>query len=91
LVRVRIHRRQHDYASLFHAVAAPPRTALKAVHVTPQLQRARGELVPSFTHFLDLPILFLIIALGTVRPTTWALFVIGSLAAIAVATLLTIE
>jgi hypothetical protein len=66
------------------------RTALEAGHVTPQLQRARGELVPSFTHFLDLPILFLIIALGTVRPTTWALFVIGSLAAIAVATLLTI-
>ncbi len=66
------------------------RTALEAGYVTPELQRARGELVPSFTHFLDLPILFLIIALGTVRPTTWALFVVGSLAAIAVATLLTI-
>lgn len=58
--------------------------------MTPELQRARGELVPSFTHFLDLPILFIIIALGTIRPTTWALFFVGSLAAIAVATVLTI-
>jgi hypothetical protein len=46
--------------------------ALEAGHVTPELQRARGELVPSFTHFLDLPILFIIIALGTIRPTTGA-------------------
>lgn len=66
------------------------RIALEAGHVTPELQRARGELVPSFTHFLDLPILFLIIALGAIQPTTWALFLIGSLAAIAVATALTI-
>ncbi|KAB2940702.1 MAG: DUF2269 domain-containing protein [Hyphomicrobium sp.] len=66
------------------------RIALKSGHVTPELQRARGELVPSFTHFLDLPILFLIIALGTIRPTTWAMFFVGSLAAIALAALLTI-
>ncbi len=66
------------------------RIALKVGHVTPELQRARGELVPSFTHFLDVPILFLIIALGTIRPTTWALFLVGSLAAIALASLLTI-
>jgi hypothetical protein len=46
--------------------------------------------VPSFTHFLDLPILFLIIALGTIRPTTWTLFFVGSLVAIALATVLTI-
>lgn len=66
------------------------RIALEAGHVTPELQCARGELVPSFTHFLDLPILFVIIALGTIRPTTWTLFFVGSLAAIALATLLTI-
>jgi hypothetical protein len=65
-------------------------TALKAGHVTPDLQRARGELVPSFTHFLDLPALFLIIALGTIKPDTWVLFFVGSLAAIALATVLTI-
>lgn len=66
------------------------RTALEAGRVTPDLQRARGELVPSFTHFLDLPILFLIVALGAIQPTTWALFFVGSLTAIAVAAVLTI-
>jgi len=66
------------------------RTALQVGHITPELQRARGELVPSFTHFLDLPALFLIIAQGAIQPTTWTLFLVGSLAAIAIATLLTI-
>jgi hypothetical protein len=66
------------------------RIAVEAGCITPELQRARGELVPSFTHFLDLPILFLIIALGAMQPATWALFLVGSLAAIALATLLTI-
>jgi uncharacterized membrane protein len=66
------------------------RSALDAGQVTPELQIARGELVPTFTHFLDLPILFLIIALGAIQPTTWALFLVGSVAAVALATLLTI-
>jgi hypothetical protein len=44
------------------------RSALDAGHSTSELQRARGELVPTFMHFLDLPLLFLIIALGTTRP-----------------------
>ena len=66
------------------------RTALQVGHITPELQRARGELVPSFTHFLDLPALFLIIAQGAIQPTTWTLFLVGSLAAIAIASLLTI-
>jgi hypothetical protein len=63
--------------------------ALEAGHVTAELQRARGEVVPAFTHFLDLPILFLIIALGAIQPTTWALFFVGSLTAIVVAIVLT--
>ncbi len=66
------------------------RAALNAGHVTPELQHARRELTPTFTHFLDLPLLFLIIALGAIRPADWALFFAGSLAAIALATLLTI-
>jgi WD40 repeat protein len=33
-------------------------------------------------HFLDLPMLFLIIALGATQPTTWTLFFVGSLAAL---------
>jgi uncharacterized membrane protein len=66
------------------------RTALDVGHITPELQQARGELVPTFTHFLDLPELFLIVALGATQPTTWTLFFAGSLAAVALATLMTI-
>jgi hypothetical protein len=66
------------------------RTALDAGDMIPELQHARGELVPTFTHFLDLPLLFLIIALGAIQPTTWTLFFVGSIAAIVLATLLTV-
>jgi uncharacterized membrane protein len=66
------------------------RSALDAGHVTPELQHARSELVPTFTHFLDLPMLFLIIALGTTQPTTWTLFLAGLFASISLATLLTL-
>ncbi|WP_245257548.1 DUF2269 domain-containing protein [Methylocapsa acidiphila] len=66
------------------------RAALAAGSITPELRRARGETLPTFTHFLDLPMLFLIIALGAMRPTSWTLFLIGSAAALALATLFTI-
>lgn len=66
------------------------RSALDAGQVTPELQHARGELMPTFTHFLDLPMLFLIIALGTMQPTRWTLFFTGSFAAIVLAILLTL-
>lgn len=65
------------------------REALEIGRFTPQLERERAKLVPSFTHFLDLPMLFIIIALGTIRPNSWDLFFIGSLVAIAIATALT--
>ncbi|MBI1866721.1 MAG: DUF2269 domain-containing protein [Methylocystis sp.] len=58
------------------------RAALAAGRITPELQEARGEALPTFTHFLDLPMLFLIIALGTMQPTTWTLFFAGSAAAL---------
>jgi uncharacterized membrane protein len=57
---------------------------------TPQLERARAETVAAFTHFLDLPILFLIVALGVIRPNTWGLFTAGAVASVAAATALTI-
>lgn len=66
------------------------REALAVGDFTPELQRARGELVPSFTHFLDLPALLLIIAQGAIKPTSWSMFLIGSVIAIAIATVLTI-
>jgi hypothetical protein len=58
------------------------RTALDAGDPAIKLQRARGEFVPTFTHFLDPPILFLIIALGAVRPATRTLFFAGWFAAL---------
>jgi len=57
---------------------------------TPQLERARAESVATFTHFLDLPILFLIVALGVIKPATWAPFLAGLVASITIAIALTI-
>jgi uncharacterized membrane protein len=66
------------------------RRALEQGHFTSELERARGERVPSFTHFLDLPILTLIIALGTLKPDSWTLFIAGSVISVIVATALTL-
>jgi len=57
---------------------------------TSELEKARAENVPAFTHFLDLPMLFLIITLGALKPDTWEVFIVGSLAAIALAAALTL-
>jgi uncharacterized membrane protein len=66
------------------------RRALAEGRVTPELTAARNETVPTFTHFLDLPLLFVIIALGVLQPATWSLFLAGSSAAALVAAFLTI-
>ncbi len=68
------------------------RAALATGDFTPELTRARGEGVPTFTHFLDLPVLFLIVALGAIRPTDWTLFAagLGLGLALAIATVLTL-
>jgi uncharacterized membrane protein len=66
------------------------KNALEQGSVTPELTRARRAPVPTFTHFLDLPILFVIVALGAMRPNTWALFLIGMAVAVLVATILTL-
>jgi hypothetical protein len=66
------------------------REALSVGNFTPQLERTRAESVPTFTHFLDLPILFLIVSLGTLKPEGWALFVVGSFIALVFATALTL-
>jgi uncharacterized membrane protein len=64
--------------------------ALSIGTFTPQLEKARAENVPTFTHFLDLPILFLIISLGALKPQSWSLFIVGSLIALAIAVALTL-
>jgi uncharacterized membrane protein YecN with MAPEG domain len=66
------------------------RDALAAGGFTTQLERARAEHLATFTHFLDLPILFLIVSLGTLKPTTWTVFAAGLVVAVGVATALTI-
>ncbi len=64
------------------------RVALEQGLVTPELERARKKHLPTFTHFLDLPILFVIVALGAMRPATWRFFLVGTALAVAVATVL---
>jgi len=64
--------------------------ALRVGEFTPELEKARAENVPAFTHFLDLPMLFLIITLGALKPDNWDVFVVGSLFAIALVVALTV-
>jgi hypothetical protein len=58
--------------------------------VTAELAEARRDHVPTFTHFLDIPILFVIVALGAMRPNTWTLFAAGTLLALVAAAILTL-
>jgi uncharacterized membrane protein len=54
------------------------------------LTRARQERVPTFTHFLDIPMLVLIVSLGAIRPATWSPFIVGTVCAFAIAAILTL-
>jgi uncharacterized membrane protein len=65
------------------------RQALEVGYFPLELQRERGKLVPSFTHYLDLPVLILIIALGTLKPESWMVFIVGSIIAVVLASALT--
>jgi uncharacterized membrane protein len=53
------------------------RLAVTEGRVTPELAHARAEHLASFTHFLDIPILLVIVSLGALRPSDWTQFVIG--------------
>lgn len=64
------------------------REALAAGRPTPELVRARREQLASFTHFLDIPILVVIVSLGALRPSDWTQFFVATALAIAVASLL---
>lgn len=63
--------------------------AIKTGGFTPDLEKARAESIPTFTHFLDLPMLFLIVALGVIKPDSWTLFIVGAVVAVLVAIVLT--
>jgi hypothetical protein len=66
------------------------REAVELGRVTAALEEARRERVPTFTHFLDIPILFVIVMLGAMRPNTWTLFTTGTAFALAAAAILTL-
>jgi uncharacterized membrane protein len=53
-------------------------------------EAARHAGVPTFTHFLDLPLFLVIVSLGVVRPTSWALFVSGTAVSLFIAAVLSI-
>ena len=56
---------------------------------TPELSRARQELIPTFTHFLDIPLLMVIVSLGVIQPASWVQFIVGTICAIGMAAALT--
>lgn len=64
------------------------RAAMATGAITPELARARAEQLASFTHFLDMPILLVIVSLGMLRPSDWTQFVIGATIAVTIAAVL---
>jgi predicted integral membrane protein DUF2269 len=66
------------------------RDALNRGAVTLELAEARLHRVPTFTHFLDLPILLVIVALGATRSNTWKLFAVATVLAVGAAMILTL-
>ncbi|SET27276.1 Uncharacterized membrane protein [Nitrosomonas marina] len=59
--------------------------ALQTGNFTPELRRTRAQNIPTFTHFLDLPILLLIVMLGVLKPDNWLLLIYGTIFAIVIA------
>jgi hypothetical protein len=59
--------------------------ALRSGNFTPELNRVRGEPMPTFTHFLDLPLLMVIVSLGALRPDDWTHFAVACTAAVTLA------
>ena len=64
------------------------RAATAVGAITPELAHARAEQLASFTHFLDIPILLVIVSLATLRPSDWTQFVIGATSAVTIAAVL---
>lgn len=72
----------------FRRVLRLARAAAAEGRWTAELVAARGEALASFTHFLDLPILMVIVALGVFRPADWTTLAWAVAAALTVATAL---
>jgi hypothetical protein len=63
---------------------------LRAGKFIPELEKARAQTVPTFTHFLDLPLLVIIIALGAIKPDSWSVFFVGCVMSLLISTALTV-
>ena len=74
----------------FRRLRRVTRKAVQRGNVTAELEAVRREHVPTLMHFLDLPILLVIVALGAMRPNTWAPFALGTLLALVAAAMLTL-
>jgi len=77
----------HTYAMKLQRITG---LALKAGHITPELEAVRQARVPTFMHFIHLPLFLVIVSLGIVRPATWTLFVSGTAFSLLIATVLSI-
>lgn len=64
--------------------------ALEAGYITPELEAARRAPVATYTHFLDIPLFLVIVSLGAIRPSTWTLFVYGTLVSVFIAGVLSL-
>ena len=57
------------------------RESLEQGVITPELARHRDANVPTFTHFLDIPILLFMISVGVLRPFSWTPVFVGAVVA----------
>ncbi|HYG85745.1 MAG TPA: DUF2269 family protein [Azospirillum sp.] len=64
--------------------------ALRQGRFTEELDAVRSRPLPTFTHFLDLPLLMVIVSLGVLRPDGWLHFAVGSTVAVILAIALTL-
>lgn len=66
------------------------RAALTHGGITRALQDEMGRALPTFTHYLDLPLFLVIVSLGALRPPTWSHFSLGVPLALGVAVAFTL-
>lgn len=66
------------------------REALARGAVTEGFRREQARKLPTFTHFLDLPLFFLIVSFGGLRPSTWIFMITGIILALAIGTVLSL-
>ncbi|CCG40495.1 conserved membrane hypothetical protein [Magnetospirillum molischianum DSM 120] len=60
-------------------------TAAAAADPHGQMPDVQRSFLPSFTHFLDIPVFVLIMSLGIFKPTEWSVLILGCVLAVAVA------